>query len=152
MSMRAAPLTERIERMSTRTESGCWEWSGYRGHDGYGRVNISRDGRRITQSAHRVSYEAFVGTIPGGLHLDHLCRNRACVNPAHLEPVTNRENLRRSPLTLPTINAAKTHCPQGHEYSGANLGRRRDGSRICRACHREEVSRSRARRRRERAA
>ncbi|HEY8766071.1 MAG TPA: HNH endonuclease signature motif containing protein [Dehalococcoidia bacterium] len=72
---------------------GCWPWTGVIHPLGYGHVNIP--GTRNPQMAHRASYEFFVGPIPDGLELDHLCRNRGCVNPSHLEPVTHLENVRR---------------------------------------------------------
>ena len=90
-------------------------------------------------TVHRVAYEAAVGPIPEGLQLDHLCRNTLCTNPAHLEPVTCRENLLRG-NTLQAANAAKTHCPYGHPYAGENLRVRRLKSgglgRSCRECAR----------------
>lgn len=85
----------------------CWLWTGYIDGQGYGQFH--HDGR--VGYAHRVAYEALVGPIPSGLHIDHLCRVTACVRPSHLEPVTQAENLRRQ-------GAAITHCPQGHEYTG----------------------------------
>lgn len=94
--------------------AACWPWCGWQTRDGYGRYGDP------AVMAHHVTYETAVGPIPGHLEIDHLCRNRICVNPTHLEPVTARTNLLRSPFTLPSINAAKTHCPRGHEYTPEN--------------------------------
>lgn len=104
---------------------GCWPWQGYVAPDGYGRLNFSAVGR--PQLAHRLSYQHLVAEIPEGLQLDHLCRNRACVNPDHLEPVSNQENAKRGRL------ARTTHCSRGHEYDEENTHFYR-GWRICRAC------------------
>lgn len=90
--------------------------------------------------AHRVVYEAFGGKIAKGLHLDHLCRNRACVNPEHLEPVTARTNILRG--TCPAaLNVNKSHCKWGHEFNARNTLRRPDhpGWRACRKCRNEAV-------------
>lgn len=93
--------------------------------NGYSRIRINGKGRW----AHRVSYEAFVGPIPEGLHIDHLCRNRSCVNPAHLEPVTPLVNTRRSPIA----HGSEQACPRGHRYDDANTYRA-SGRRYCRTC------------------
>ena len=120
----------RIEENVTVQPDGCWTWGLARTGGGYGVVGQTM--------AHRFSYEVFVGPIPDGLTLDHLCENPPCVNPDHLEPVTLAENLRRSHRS-PRLsrNQAKTHCPKGHPYDEANTGiHGQTGQRICRPCHR----------------
>lgn len=114
-------------------ENGCWEWTGARDDDGYGYFRPP-DGK--IYRAHRVSYEICFGPIPDGLCTDHLCRNRSCVNPMHLEPVTWRENVLRGD-TGPARNLAKTHCHKGHPLSGENLYVRPNGWRICKECRRQ---------------
>lgn len=91
---------------------GCWEWTGSINNKGYGEVSINRKKQR----AHRVIYELLVGKIPDGLEIDHLCRNRNCVNPKHLEPVTRLENIRRA---LP-FKKKITHCKNGHKFTKEN--------------------------------
>lgn len=142
------PPLERFWPKVERTET-CWLWQAKINNRGYGL--FSYDGRM--QAAHRVAYELLVGPIPEGLDIDHLCAVRHCVNPAHLEPVTHRENLLRG-SGFAAVNAAKTHCPYGHEYTPENTytSPHPDGGRICRTCKRERDARARARRRADRSA
>lgn len=108
-------------------ETGCWLWlAGL--VEGYGRFRTSTP--RANRPAHRLAYEALVGPVPDDLVIDHLCRVRRCVNPAHLEPVTQRENVLRGEAAF----ARATHCPKGHPYAGPNLYISPNGSRRCRAC------------------
>jgi hypothetical protein len=113
---------------------GCWLWSGSYFPSGYGQV-WSPALRRGTQ-AHRFVYETLVGPIGNGLTIDHLCRVRGCVNPAHLRVVPIRQNIFAPGSTCPAaINAAKTHCPQGHAYDAGNTYAYK-GRRICLSCNR----------------
>jgi hypothetical protein len=128
------------ERVSVGGFESCWEWQGHRDRQGYGKVSGSRGGG----FAHRAFYEMRRGPIARDLTLDHLCRNRACCNPSHLEAVTHTENVLRG-LSPTAVNAQKTRCPNGHEYDSENTYITRAGKRHCRACHRE---RSRERQRR----
>jgi hypothetical protein len=126
-------ITDKImEKVEFDPFGGCWLWSGSLSTRGYGRIVIRA--RRYT--LHRVLYEALKGPIPVGLELDHLCRVRCCLNPAHLEPVTHKENIERG-KSITVANAAKTHCVHGHPLSGENLGLTPKGARYCRTCLRE---------------
>lgn len=113
-----------------RKTSGCWYWMGRVVHGGYGSVSIGHS----SFLAHRASYELYNGRIGEGLTVDHLCRNRLCVRPEHLEAVTQRENVMRGE-GLAAQEARRTHCSRGHPFNGENLGIDRRGHRWCRACH-----------------
>lgn len=112
--------------------NGCWEWTGSITPKGYGELRWN--GR--AQRAHRVAYALLKGALFRGLTIDHLCRNRACVNPDHLEQVEHRVNLLRG-QTITARNAAVTHCPQGHDYSPENTYTPPTGGRHCRICRAE---------------
>lgn len=141
---RVTPLLERLLSKVEPGWGGCWIFTGtISKQTGYGSLGVTEgDGQSRMRSAHRVSYELLVGKIADGLQLDHICRVRRCINPQHLEPVTPRENIRRSPFTIASINAAKSHCPHGHEYTPENTvihtNSRRNGhralQRVCRIC------------------
>ncbi|MCC7464439.1 MAG: HNH endonuclease [Gammaproteobacteria bacterium] len=129
-------LPQRLAGKISVRNNGCWQWTAALHRiTGYGFVNVG--GR--PKGAHRVVYEALCGDISRGLDLDHLCRNRACVNPQHLEPVTRRENLLRG-ATITARNAAKTHCINGHELSATNVSMTA-GYRRCKACMRMRAKR-----------
>lgn len=115
-----------------RTET-CWLWTGSKSPLGYGGFRVGgRAGRLVP--AHRFAYELLVGPIPEGLFLDHLCRNPPCVNPAHLEPVTHAENVRRG-VSPAAMRARQTHCKRGHEFTPENtIAVKRNGKRKCRQC------------------
>lgn len=132
-------LPERIRRRID-FDGSCWMWLGYIDYDGYGKTTENRR----HQLAHRVVYARLVGPIPQGLTIDHLCRRRACVNPEHLEPVTQKVNtLRGNAVTAE--NARKTHCGNGHPFDVLNTHWTRSGTRDCRACKRANEARRRAR-------
>lgn len=116
--------------------SGCWLWTG-KLRRGYGVACVGMH----EQPAHRLSYELFVGKIPDGLVLDHLCRLPCCVNPQHLEPVTIAENVARGMAieNFQKMKHAITQCPKGHIYSGSNLYLSPSGHRDCVTCQRERV-------------
>ncbi len=128
-------------KVSANDLTGCWEWVGGKQGDGYGTY---WDGSRVS-SAHRVAYRFFVGEVAKGLELDHTCRVRACVNPAHLEAVTHQENVRRSP-TVGRWRKSLTHCKHGHEFTEENTYRdpRRPSRRACKTCHRVRQQAARA--------
>jgi hypothetical protein len=116
-------------RRFTFTEAGCWEWTGPRDADGYGRTWL------LSQRVHQLMYDMFVGDVPDGLELHHTCENRICANPAHLRAVTHAQNVQAS------WPARKTECVNGHAYTPENTYVRPSGQRDCRACIRDRVRR-----------
>lgn len=132
--MTAYPFPENLLRR-LRLNGSCVEFTGCTDR-GYGLVRTPLGVRK----AHRVMWELMVGPIPDGKVLDHLCRNRGCVNPAHLEVVTQGENVLRG-IGPVAVNARKTHCKNGHEFTEENTIIRREGWRGCRTCSREYPSR-----------
>jgi hypothetical protein len=132
--MTSIPLEERLIAGSSR-DGEHLRWQRAKNHKGYGRLGVN--GRTV--GAHRVAYEVWVGPIPDGFDIDHLCGVRDCIEPTHLEAVTHRENLRRAGNPM----LKRTHCPQGHPYAGDNLRVTRFG-RMCLTCRREQTARYRA--------
>lgn len=131
----AARFWAKVDKTDT-----CWLWRAAAKSEGYGSFRV---GQRATP-AHRWAYEQARGPIPPGLDLDHLCRVPRCVNPDHLEPVTRQINILRG-QGFAARNAVVTHCPRGHAYDEANTYIRPKGNRMCRACHRIDEARRRAR-------
>ncbi len=123
------PAIERLLDRVSVTLSGCWEWQGAQNGKGYG--VFGNGGQQVY--VHRFAYEYFKGEIPQTLEIDHLCRNRRCVNPDHLEVVTRQVNQLRG-MSVSGQAARKTHCPQGHLYDLFNTRFYKSGGRICRTC------------------
>lgn len=140
--VRRPPDIERFwANVSPEPMSGCWLWTGLTNTKGYGRVYFGAG----HYMAHRWIYEREIGPIPEGLQLDHKCRVPCCVNPEHLRPVTPQENTLLG-ISPAAVNAGKTHCSRGHEYTPQNIyyslpsynrGRLKRGGRRCRICARD---------------
>lgn len=121
----------RLNRLTRVQPDGCWEWQGNKTTNGYGKWQ--RGPGHSERAVHRIAFEHYRNTpIPQGMQLDHLCRNRVCLNPDHLEVVTPSENT----LRQDHWERRKTHCPKGHEYNDENTRRTPKGKRVCRICDR----------------
>lgn len=140
--MSEIPTISDIERISPKfyiSDTGCWVWTASKNNRGYATFKL----RGVGVNTHRVTYAMFYGDVPAGLHIDHLCRTRNCVNPQHMEAVTHAENMRRA-----APHNRKTHCKRGHEYTEGNtrLIKYQKGKttlgfhRNCRTCSREKNS------------
>ena len=121
-----------IERFLTKIDFGehCWTWTGATAGEGYGAAWDADNGRQTY--AHRIAHELFHGPIPEGLEVDHLCRNRLCVRPTHLEAVTGAENKRRARERAGLLD----HCAKGHPFDEVNTYVNPKGYRSCRLCER----------------
>lgn len=131
-------MSDRFMDKVEKLENGCWQWTAGKDYLGYGRFQIASYKNVV---AHRVSYERFVGPIPEGLELDHLCRNRGCVNPEHLEPVDHRTNVLRG-TSLVAVGALRSTCARGHELTPENTYASTPRRRQCKACARERAMRT----------
>lgn len=120
-------MTRLLEKIEIDPATECWVFTGAKNHAGYGWIGTGVG----TQSglAHRLAYENLIGPVTSET-LDHLCRNRACCNPDHLEPVSHAENMRRTR----GLRAPKTHCKNGHEFTEENTYAHPNGSKVCRTC------------------
>lgn len=120
----------------TSDPNGCWLWTASLSSVGYGAFGIGGRKTNKVYLAHRVAYELIVGTIPDGLQIDHICMVRCCVNPDHMEPVTQRENILRG-NGMSARHARQTHCKRGHEFNDENSEIDSLGRRVCKVCRRQ---------------
>lgn len=148
------PIADRFLAKITKLDSGCWQWNGYTDRAGYGRLRSGGEGSPVLYT-HRLAYEIYKSRIPEGTELDHLCRNRWCSNPDHLEPVTHQVNMQRGyaavmrerreqPLSK-RFTRRRTACRRGHEYSETNTYHDKTGHRFCRQCRQDRENERKAR-------
>lgn len=119
------PIEERLETKTLKLPSGCWEWIGAKDCHGYGRIGTSKSKVAL---AHRVSFERWRNVIPPGMVIDHLCRNPSCINPDHLDVVTQKTNVRRGLVATVIV------CRNGHLLAADNVRYLRRGDRVCKTC------------------
>ena len=129
-------MLDRLFLKHVEKTENCWNWIGSISTEGYGNLGRNINGKGVNYKAHRYAYQNSVGPIPDGMCLDHICRNRRCVNPAHLRVVTRRENAIQNSLGRTAVNAKKTHCPKGHPYDGVYTWPSKKGNRYCLLCRR----------------
>lgn len=131
-NLRGTSVRVRLMRRVVEVD-GCWIWQGAKRPSGYGLIGVNQHGKQTVKSTHRVSYELFVGRIPSGMHVDHLCSTRECVNPKHLRAVTQAEN--NQAMWERGERPKATHCVHGHEFTPENTAIHSSGSgRQCRTC------------------
>jgi hypothetical protein len=130
-------LPERLKKKVQYDDATqCWNWTGLLNKDGYGQSGYSLGNSKWKScTAYKLAYRLLVGEVPQGLQLDHTCRNRLCINPDHLEPVTGKVNTNRGRRS----NAEKTHCKHGHEYTDANTGYHDGNRRYCLECAKQRM-------------
>ncbi|PXH62351.1 HNH endonuclease signature motif containing protein [Klebsiella variicola] len=141
-SLPASTESRLLSKVEKDLETGCWIFTGSRLPSGYG---ILWNGARPT-GAHRISFQLYKGEIPAGKEIDHICNNRSCVNPAHLQAISHKENIHKS-STLMGVNARKSHCKRGHPLNGENLHITPLGARQCKECMRMHARNAKARKR-----
>lgn len=128
-------VESRVARLSKVDEtSGCWVWGGSKDKDGYGKVRVKFPNGRVAYLAHRMTFMHFVGDIPDGKEVDHICKNTSCINPAHLRLLTHRENVEAGDYKTHHRNAVKTHCIHGHALTAENIRIQRHKNTVMRHC------------------